>query len=333
MGSGRAARGAVGDDCARHPAARAWCLLTGTHAMPTRVSVLKRGHKSQVYRLRGLPVPGGTVIAKRCPIETARIERTMHEQILPDLPVPALCWYGFLQDEDAAFGWLFTEDAGDDAAGRSHDALIARWLGTVHAVGAERARRLLPERGAPQYLAQLRAGRARIAAHLARDAPPADAGALLSRIVARCDEIEARWAEVDAACAALPPVLVHGDIKRKNLRPWNRRGRDELLALDWELAGWGSPVPELERLSADRTGGEAAALAGTYLEHAGWTRVGQREVERLAWIGAVVRMAACIDWASVELDGGNEGKAMRQLRHYDERLAILLRGPGRGGAG
>src|SRR5690606_3024336 len=327
MGSGGAAAAAAPERCpAPHPAVLAWGRLTGTAAAATRVSVLKRGHKSQVYRLHGL-LDGRAVIAKRCPTGTARIERTVHERILPGLPIPTLCWYGFVQDEDAAFGWLFTEDAGDEAVARSHDALIARWLGAVHATGAERARRLLPERGAAQYLAQLRAGRARIAAHLARTAPPADVGALLSRVVARCDEIEARWAEIDAACAALPPVLVHGDVKRKNLRPWNRRGREELLALDWELAGWGSPVPELERLSADRTGGEAAALARIYLEHAGWTRVGPREVERLAWIGAVVRLAACIDWAGMELGGGNEGKAMRQLRHYDERLAVLLRGP------
>ncbi len=327
MGSGGAAAAAAPERCpAPHPAVLAWGRLTGTAAAATRVSVLKRGHKSQVYRLHGL-LDGRAVIAKRCPTGTARIERTVHERILPGLPIPTLCWYGFVQDEDAAFGWLFTEDAGDEAVARSHDALIARWLGAVHATGAERARRLLPERGAAQYLAQLRAGRARIAAHLARATPPADVGALLSRVVARCDEIEARWAEIDAACAALPPVLVHGDVKRKNLRPWNRRGREELLALDWELAGWGSPVPELERLSADRTGGEAAAIARIYLEHAGWTRVGPREVERLAWIGAVVRLAACIDWAGMELGGGNEGKAMRQLRHYDERLAVLLRGP------
>jgi hypothetical protein len=311
---------------ARHPAVLAWRRLTGTAALPARVSVLKRGHKSHVYRLHGL-LHGGAVIAKRCPIETARIERTVHERILPGLPVPALRWYGFLPDDDAAFAWLFTEDAGDDAARRSHDPLIARWLGTVHARGAELARRLLPERGATQYLAQLHAGRARLAAHLARAAPRADAGALLARVVAHCDEIEARWAEIEVACAALPPVLVHGDIKRKNLRPWHRRGREELLALDWELAGWGSPVPELERLSADRTGGEAAALARIYLEHAGWTGVGPREAERLAWIGAVVRLVACIDWAGMELEGGSEGKAMRQLRHYDERLAVLLRGP------
>jgi len=332
-GSGAEASGVAADERdALHPAVEAWSRLAGADAAPARVQVLKRGLKSQVYRLHGLPLAGGALIAKRCPIEVARTERLVREEILPHVPVPVLRCYGSIEDRDPAFGWVFMEDAGDDVATRSHDALIARWLGTVHAAGAERARRLLPERGAAQYLAQLRAGRARIAAHLARATPPADVAALLERVVARCDEIEARWAEIDEACAALPPVLVHGDVKRKNLRPWNRRGRDELLALDWELAGWGSPVPELERLSADRTGGEAAALARIYLEHAGWTRVGPREVERLAWIGAVVRLAACIDWAGMELGGGNEGKAMRQLRHYDERLAVLLRGPGRGGA-
>jgi len=158
MGSARAADRTAADGGVPHPAALAWSRLTGTDAAPTRVSVLKRGIKSQVYRLHGL-LDGSAMIAKRRPIDAARIERTVHEQILPDLPVPILRWYGFLEDEDAAFGWLFTEDAGDEAATRSHDALIARWLGTVHAAGAERARRLLPERGAAQYLAQLRGPR------------------------------------------------------------------------------------------------------------------------------------------------------------------------------
>jgi len=326
MRSGKVADGAGTERCpALHPAVAAWERLTGMLARATHVSALKRGQHSQVYRLHGL-LDGHAVIAKRCPAETARIERTVHEQILPGLPIPTLRWYGFVQDEDPAFGWLFTEDAGDDAASYSHDALIARWLGTVHAAGGERARRFLPERGAAQYLAQLRAGRARLAGYLVRAAPPADVGALFERVIGHCDEIEARWAEIEAACTALPPVLVHGDLKRKNLRPWYRRGREELLALDWELAGWGSPVPELERLSADCTG-EAAALARIYLEHAGWSGVGLRDVERLAWIGAVVRLAACIDWAGMELEGGSEGKAMRQLRHYDERLAVLLRDP------
>jgi len=325
MRSGEAA--AAPEGCpAVHPAVMAWERLTGRAAAATHVSVLKRGRHSQVYRLHGA-LDGHAVVAKRCPAETARIERTVHEQVLPGVPIPRLRWYGFLQDEDPAFGWLFTEDAGDEAASRSHDALIARWLGTVHAADAERARRLLPERGPAQYLAQLRAGRARLGAHLARTPLSAGVRALFERIVSHCHAIEARWPEIEAACATLPPVLVHGDIKRKNLRPWYRRGREELLVLDWELAGWGSPVPELERLSVDIAGGGASALARLYLEHAGWRGIGPRDVERLAWIGAVVRLAACIDWAGMELEGGREEKAVRQLRHYDERLTVLLRGP------
>ena len=122
MGSGGAAAAAAPERCpAPHPAVLAWGRLTGTAAAATRVSVLKRGHKSQVYRLHGL-LDGRAVIAKRCPTGTARIERTVHERILPGLPIPTLCWYGFVQDEDAAFGWLFTEVAGDEAVARSHDA-------------------------------------------------------------------------------------------------------------------------------------------------------------------------------------------------------------------
>ena len=67
MGSGGAAAAAAPERCpAPHPAVLAWGRLTGTAAAATRVSVLKRGHKSQVYRLHGL-LDGRAVIAKRCP--------------------------------------------------------------------------------------------------------------------------------------------------------------------------------------------------------------------------------------------------------------------------
>src|SRR5690606_42141946 len=85
MGSGGAAAAAAPERCpAPHPAVLAWGRLTGTAAAATRVSVLKRGHKSQVYRLHGL-LDGRAVIAKRCPTGTARIERTVHERILPEI--------------------------------------------------------------------------------------------------------------------------------------------------------------------------------------------------------------------------------------------------------
>ncbi|HEX7090107.1 MAG TPA: phosphotransferase [Longimicrobiales bacterium] len=331
MGSGRGARDRADDvRGASHPAVLAWSRLTGEAPAPARVAVLKRGRKSHVYRLGALPA-AGAVVAKRCPIGAARIERMVHEEILPDLPVPALHWHGFIEDADPAFGWIFMEDAGNRSATSADGALLARWLGAVHAGGGERARRRLPERGAAQYLAQLRAGRARIAGYLAAAARPGDERALLTRVVARCDEVEDRWAEVEAACASLPPVLVHGDLARKNLRLRNRGGRDELFALDWEMAGWGTPVPELERLSPDR--GVPDSLIRIYIARAGWTHLDRREAARLAWIGAVVRLAACIDWAGRGLGVEGYDKPFRQLRAYEARLAALLAGMPRGGAG
>src|SRR5437867_6578668 len=123
-------------DWLEHPAVKAWNELRQVTVLPEGIESLKpKGRPSAVYRLKGVGPSGANVIAKRCPLATAMIERTIYEEVLPYLPMPALSYYGFGQDENPRFGWLFVEDAGDELFScevPEHRVLLSRWLGALH---------------------------------------------------------------------------------------------------------------------------------------------------------------------------------------------------------
>src|SRR5260370_42535091 len=104
---------------ARHPATRAWCKLTKHEVVPERVEVIQeaaRGTNDQpsVYRLTGIG-PGGTnVIAKRCNSAAACIEWSTYQNVLSQLPVSVVGYYGLIADVDQQFFSLLLADAGED---------------------------------------------------------------------------------------------------------------------------------------------------------------------------------------------------------------------------
>src|SRR5256885_9099262 len=153
-----------------HPAVRAWCELY-PHAEPVSITPLRvRKRKSNVYRLEGVGQAGSAVIAKRCRTAVAQVERTVYEDILAGLPVASLRYYGFVDEPDAAFGWLFMEEAA--GAGYSHllsrhRAPAGRWVGLLHAAAAGVcAPGRLPDGGPPPPPPGPPAGRGTVPRHL-----------------------------------------------------------------------------------------------------------------------------------------------------------------------
>jgi len=128
------------DDLLDRQAVRAWAAPKPVRFDPERIEILKLKNKSSVYRLVGVGQGGSSVVAKRCRTATTSVERMMHEEFLPRLPLPALRWYGFVEEPDDDYSWLFLEDAG--AGGylpscAEHRALAGRWLGATHAAAKE----------------------------------------------------------------------------------------------------------------------------------------------------------------------------------------------------
>jgi len=91
-------------------AVKAWARLSMPDREPTRVVILKPENKtSSVYRLDGLGPSGSAVIAKRKRIGSMALELTIYREILPHTGLRTLDCYGFTDDPDPGFGWLFSK--------------------------------------------------------------------------------------------------------------------------------------------------------------------------------------------------------------------------------
>jgi hypothetical protein len=309
-----------------HPAVRAWRQLQPQQGEPERIETLQDKKKSVIYRLHGRTgAPrregsgGAAVIAKRCWRATAFLERTIYEDVLPHLPLPALHYYGFVEEEESPYCWLFLEDAGGEKYSpsiREHSVLAGRWLGRMHtsAVRIAAAARL-PHRGPSHYLEHLRAGRQTILGSLSNPALKGDEWAVLETIIAQCDLLERRWRQVEKWCEGIPSTLVHGDFRPKNARVRIDPAGVTLFALDWETAGWGVPAADLPRVDI-----------GAYWSVARecWPMLDSRAMERLANVGNLFRWLAAISWDSTRLEYGAGSKTMAGMRVCQAELSKAL---------
>jgi hypothetical protein len=311
-----------------HPAAAAWRRVASEVGVPTRIVALQETQKSAVYRLDGTGPGGASLIAKRCRAATAAIERVIYEEVLPYLPVTTLRYYGLAEDDECC--WIFLEEA--DGVPLSillaeHLVAASRWLALVHTSAIDVAAAAhLPERGAAYYLAQLRAARERILRGLDNPALGASDRSVLEAVIAQCDRLESRWHRVEECCEESPRTLVHGDFRRKNVRVRRNDGRTEVVAIDWEMAGWGTPAVDLA---------SARALpvnlidVPTYCSIAqrSWPGINARSIQRLISIGWVFRRITAIGWDSLKVTTAWPQKAVASMRVYQAELAEAMRGP------
>jgi len=305
-----------------HPAVVAWRGLAQEPPDPEQIEVLRQGKKSATYRLVGAGPDGAAVIAQRSQIPKALLERTVYEQILPHLPVTSPGYYGFREDSPQ-FAWLFLEDVGDErysATDPAHLALAGRWVALMHTAATRvAAARRLPDGGPRRYLDHLREGRRTIHAHLANPALTAADVRALRLLVADLDRVERGWVRIERACTGVPATLVHGDFQRKNTYIRNGASGPELLAIDWETAGWGVPAVDLTRIDLP-----------TYWSvlRRWWPTVRLEDVRRLASVGRVFLQLAAIHWVSPELAYDTPpylSRPLSWLRVLHGRLADGLR--------
>jgi hypothetical protein len=181
-----------------HPAVGAWREVQPDRTEVARLEVVEGSSQpTSVYRLRGVGKGGSTVIAKRCRRRTALVERVVYEEILPELPLPMLHYYGFYEEPDGAFCWLFVEDVSRekyDPRQERHHVAAARWLGIMNMSAASiGAAGRLPSRTPVHYLKLLRSARDSI--RLSASNPVLDAAdlALLKTVVAHCDHLSVIW--------------------------------------------------------------------------------------------------------------------------------------------
>jgi hypothetical protein len=304
-----------------HPAVTAWSELQKDWVEPECIHILRESEPSSIYRLFAAGPAGSDVIAKRCQSATALIERTIYEEVLPNLPVTAPRYYGCAQTDGLAY-WLFIEDVGGERyqlLNPEHCALAGRWLGLMHgsATSVAAAARL-PDGGPGRYLKQLRSGRDKIQRNLFNPALTLRDIAVLEEIVALDDLLELQWGQVEKCCEGMPMTLVHGDFRPKNAYLRNGPPGLHLFPIDWETAGWGVP-------SADLTRVDIAAYWSVVREW--WPNLVMQSIERLANVGQVFRSLAAIDWESVSLAFDTDEwlrEPMACMRVYQARLSDAI---------
>lgn len=302
-----------------HPAVQAWTSMWAAQGIPDQVEVLRRLTSTEVYRLVGAGPGGNSVIAKLSPGVKSSVELIVYERVLPHLPVTTPRFYGSRPaDAEGRNGgrWLFLEDVGSERYSETdvaHLCLAARWIARMHGVAAGIvAARFLPDGGPGRYLAHLRAARDKIERRLPGPELTREDIAMLQGVLAVLSALELRWTRVEAMCTGLPPTVVHGDFRPKNvyLRP-NGNGL-ACYPIDWETAGWGVPAIDLTRIDV-----------ATYWECAREWRPGLEldTVRRLASVGHVLRTVAAIDWETSTL----RYDARRMFSRELASMAVLVR--------
>jgi ABC-type multidrug transport system ATPase subunit/Ser/Thr protein kinase RdoA (MazF antagonist) len=322
-------------DPVNHPAVGAWNAIAPARTRVDRVDLIRAKDRVQIYRLA---LAGGktSVIAKRRLSEPLRVERTIYEYVLPQLPLARLNYFGFVGDQDEEFAWLFIEDAGDDRpALAQHRRLAARWLGTLHGAAAELdLASSLPERGPDYFLQHLRVGHLTILDHLDNPGLRPDDRDMLRSLVSTCELIESSWSGVEAICNDLPRTLVHCDLDDGNLRLRREDAEPAIVAFDWELSGWGVPSADIHLLVPGASRKDLSCYRSTLSEYVG--RLDDDELQELVFVGKGFRLLATVHWASMYLAHKHPEEGAEELYMYEQPLrtwATELDGRAGGGNG
>jgi hypothetical protein len=314
-----------------HSAVKFWRELGPDRPEPGAIVVLKEQrkgyHKSAIYRLEGVGPAGTSIIAKRCRRTTALVERTIYEEILPNLPITAPHYYGFAEEDDE-FCWLFLEDVGTGRFSpliEEHRALATRWLGLMHTTAAHLVPTPhLPDRGPNHYLEHLRSGRRTILHNLANPAFKAEDIAILESVVSQCDFLESCWDQVQKFCERMPSTLAHGDFRPKNVYIRTGQAGTGLFPIDWETAGWGVPAADLAPARRRHSAHLVDITAYWSIVRECWPSLDLSAVQQLANVGIVFRRLAAINWASLSLAYEWPSKPISYMRSYQVNLSDAI---------
>jgi hypothetical protein len=304
-----------------HPAISAWRELRPERVEPERLEVLKTENRATtIYRLIRVGQADSTVVAKRCHQSTARIERTIYEEILPELPLPMLHYYGFVEEPNAEFCWLFIEDVSADNRYNPHfwwhRVAAARWLGIMNtsAAGLAAATRL-PERGPEHYLDLLQSARDTVSSSIANPSLNTDDRALLETLVDHCDHLSENWSQLAYLCEGMPQTLVHGDFIKKNVAVRPNQDGIIVLPFDWEKAGWGIAAEDISRV-------DILTYWSTVRDY--WPGLDAESLGRLANVGKVFRCLVFLHWIAPKLALESVEQPMNDVRRCAGWLADLI---------
>jgi len=305
----------------------AWNRVRGVGTdSPDHVVVLYEKGSTGVYLLPGAGPAGRAVIAKRTSAAAASLEAAMYERWLPDLQLPSLAFYGSAQYGSGSC--FFIEYAGGellDSSRQSHAIAAATWLANLHTRAANRSPADLPDRGVVTFRNQLEVTMGRLGSHPRAAGGGERSCTVVASLLQLCERVEAGWSRLEAVFEAAPRTLVHGDCLAKNFRISRRRSSDELLAFDWEHAGWGSPFLDLVQ-SGSASDGWLSPDLDSYMSAVGthWPDLSADRVREGARLAGVLHLITWIYSVSSGLSTDWRESAVARLARYGMRLEHLL---------
>jgi hypothetical protein len=262
------------------------------------------------------------------------VERTVFEEVLRNLAMTGLDYYGFVEEEDGRFCWLFLEDVGDQRYSpliEEHRILAAKWLATMHTAAENMpVRARLADRGSSYYLDYLRSAcRGVLRVHATRSLG-ADDKAVLENIVSMCEFQGSNWNGVERFCDPMPRTLIHGDCLAKNVHVRTVPAGLAVVFFDWGGAGWGLPATDLGQLGLPyrglpSTNPDCATYRSVVRDQ--WPSLGVQIVQQLGKLG---RMFWALKVISLEVDRFDSVWAktehtMNNFRVYESVLTESIR--------
>ncbi|MDQ3844918.1 MAG: aminoglycoside phosphotransferase family protein, partial [Bacteroidota bacterium] len=235
-----------------HSAVQMWRELVGKNSIPCSINKLKINKRKEVYRLNGVGPSGYSVIGKRALRSTLSIERIVYEKILPQIPSAYLKYYGFIEEKESDFCWLFIEEAPGvpySELNGLHRALASNWLAIMNVTTAHLPPpNLLPIVSYHRHLSCLNMASDIIIKYFTHPVLTKKDTAILENIIGYFTVIKNHWDEVSGFCDSLPLCLIHGDFYGKNIHVNEKDCNPELYVMDWEAAGWGIPAEDFGEL-------------------------------------------------------------------------------------
>jgi hypothetical protein len=306
-----------------HPALIAWRKIETGQVEPKGIETLQeKKKKPAVYRLWGVGPYGVSIIAKRCQRIEAIRERTIYEKVLPRLPFPSLRVYGFLEEDDLEYAWLFLEDVGGENYSmfqKNHQVLAARWLGLMHTSAAHLTdTACLRSLGPDYYLECLRKVWGMVMRNLFNPALTADDVAVLKAILSQCEMVESHWSLLDCLCKRVPRTLVHSSFRKDNMRVLASSSGNLLMVFDLGAAGCGTPARDIAKLEGPSVRSDINVYLSAIRDR--WPILDVKVIQTLLYVGQVFRCFEHMTWAAVNLCYECVAGPMNKMRKHKTRL-------------
>lgn len=306
-----------------HPALIAWRKIKTDKLEPKGIEILQeKKRKAAVYRLCGAGPNEVSIIAKLCRRIEANRERVIYEKVLPRLPIHRLRFYGFLNEDNLDWAWLFLEDVGKEhlsVLSKGHYSLAARWLALMHTSATNLTETAcLRNIGLDYYFECLKKIQSTVMLNLSNPAFTSDDIAVLKDVLLHCENFESNWSLLDSLCKQVPQTLVHCSFRKDNMRIFSSSRGDSLMVFDWGAAGWGALARDIAKLREPSLGEDISVYFSSIRDQ--WTISNVKVIQKLWYVGQILRCFEHMTWAVVNLCYDWVVRPMKKMKKHKNRL-------------